>query len=291
VSLGVGRVVPVALIGDDGEGYELRQALARMPVVDATNVLSDASRRTPTYTKPMLCEAGTARELNRLDVKNRKPLPTELEERVLAALEETWPKLDALLVLDQVSEAECGVVTTGIRTHLAALALTDPDKLILADSRERIHLFRDATVKVNGGECEKALRALGLVTEMRSPGLSPVRVMGAEAMVKELAARSTRPVFCTWGDLGIHLAGSANNKPTLVRVPAYPVAGPIDIVGAGDSTSAGIACALAAETSLEQAAAFGNLVASITIQQIGVTGTASPDQVRERWREVRDRQR
>src|SRR3954466_10804333 len=33
VALGVGRVVPVALIGDDGEGYELRQALARMPGV------------------------------------------------------------------------------------------------------------------------------------------------------------------------------------------------------------------------------------------------------------------
>jgi sugar/nucleoside kinase (ribokinase family) len=36
----------------------------------------------------------------------------------------------------------------------------------------------------------------------------------------------------------------------------------------------------------EQAAAFGNLVASITIQQIGVTGTATPDQVRARWKEV-----
>src|SRR5436853_5837747 len=27
VALGVGRVLPVAVIGDDGEGYELRQAL------------------------------------------------------------------------------------------------------------------------------------------------------------------------------------------------------------------------------------------------------------------------
>src|SRR5258708_1387869 len=71
-----------------------------------------------------------------------------------------------------------------------------------------------------------------------------------------------------------------------VWVPAYPVAGPIDIVGAGDSTSAGIACAVAAGASLEEAAAFGNLVASITIQQIGTTGTASPAQLRQRWREV-----
>ena len=68
---------------------------------------------------------------------------------------------------------------------------------------------------------------------------------------------------------------------------AYPVSGPIDPVGAGDSTSAGIACALAAGSTLEEAAAFGNLVASITIQQIGTTGTATPEQVRRRWCEVR----
>src|SRR5437763_1816544 len=70
VALGVGRVVPVALIGDDGEGYALRQALAALPAVDAAGVLSAAGRRTPTYTKPMLCGAGEPpRELNRLDIK------------------------------------------------------------------------------------------------------------------------------------------------------------------------------------------------------------------------------
>jgi sugar/nucleoside kinase (ribokinase family) len=64
------------------------------------------------------------------------------------------------------------------------------------------------------------------------------------------------------------------------------VAGPIDIVGAGDSTSAGVACAVAAGATLTEAAAFGNLVASITIQQLGTTGTATPEQVRQRWREL-----
>ena len=77
------------------------------------------------------------------------------------------------------------------------------------------------------------------------------------------------------------------DKPAALQVPAYPVSGPIDIVGAGDSTSAAIACASAAGASLTEAAAFGNLVASITIQQIGITGTATPEQVRRRWREVR----
>src|SRR5881275_625473 len=39
VALGVGQVCPIAVIGDDGEGYELRQALARMPAVDATGII------------------------------------------------------------------------------------------------------------------------------------------------------------------------------------------------------------------------------------------------------------
>src|SRR3954471_10980436 len=34
VALGVGRVLPIAMVGDDGEGYELQQALRKMPSVD-----------------------------------------------------------------------------------------------------------------------------------------------------------------------------------------------------------------------------------------------------------------
>jgi sugar/nucleoside kinase (ribokinase family) len=93
-------------------------------------------------------------------------------------------------------------------------------------------------------------------------------------------------VFCTRGEKGILLADPRLGSERTSEVPAYPVAGPIDPVGAGDSTSAGITCAIAAGASPEEAAAFGNLVASITIQQLGVTGTASPEQVRQRWREV-----
>ena len=56
-------------------------------------------------------------------------------------------------------------------------------------------------------------------------------------------------------------------------------------VGAGDSASAGIVTACIAGADARQAAAFGNLVASITVQQIGRTGTATPDQVRARHAE------
>src|SRR6187402_3081084 len=56
VALGVGSVVPISMIGDDGEGYELRQALQAMPSVALANLVITSERRTPTYAKPMLCE-------------------------------------------------------------------------------------------------------------------------------------------------------------------------------------------------------------------------------------------
>jgi bifunctional ADP-heptose synthase (sugar kinase/adenylyltransferase) len=257
VALGVGRIVPITAIGDDGEGYELRRALGRMAGVDPSGVLSAPGRRTPTYTKPMY---GT-KELNRLDIKNRTPTPASVQDSILERLDAAWPKLDALIVLDQVSEEDCGVVAKRVRDRLAELGERDPAKFVLADSRERIGLFRNVCIKPN----EKEL------------------LMSRDAESSERSV-GTRAMFFTRGEHGIELQQSNGRPPVIVR--AYPVSGPIDICGAGDSCSAGITSAMVSGATREQAAAFGNLIASITIQQIGVTGTASPAQVRNRWREV-----
>jgi rfaE bifunctional protein kinase chain/domain len=270
VALGVGRVLPVAVIGDDGEGYELRRALAEMAAVDLAGVFAWEGRRTPTYTKPMLHAPGEEpHELNRLDFKNRRALPPAAERRLLEALDAVWQRADALVVLDQVSEPDCGVVTARVRERLAELGAARPGPFMLADSRERVGLFRSVCLKPNEGECLRAAGAEG----------------GPAEAARRLAARAQRTVFCTCGERGILLAGPRGEE--VRAVPAYPVRGPIDVVGAGDSTSAGIACAVAAGAGLEAAAAFGNLVASVTVQQLGTTGAASPAQVRQRWREAR----
>jgi bifunctional ADP-heptose synthase (sugar kinase/adenylyltransferase) len=108
-ALGVGEIVPIGAIGQDGEGWELRHALEQLPAVKLTAVLRPLSTifRTPTYTKPMLHEPGNLpRELNRLDIKNRAPLP-EMDALILPALRAAWPSLDALIVVDQVSGCIC----------------------------------------------------------------------------------------------------------------------------------------------------------------------------------------
>lgn len=273
-ALGVRRIHPLAVIGDDGEGYELRQALRHLQAVEPDTLFSWKDRRTPTYIKPMLrTTVGSPRELNRFDIKNRTPLPAAAEDRVIASLTAVFQQVDALLVVDQVSEEDCGTVTTRVREALVRLAEENPTRFVLADSRARIDRFRSVCLKPNSGEC---LRAVNGVAE------SPAALAAA---AHKLALCTGGMVFCTHGSQGISVAyPEAARRPRLV--PAYPVGGPLDTVGAGDSTSAALACALAAGAIPEEAAAFGNLVASITIQQLGTTGTASPLQIRQRWREV-----
>jgi bifunctional ADP-heptose synthase (sugar kinase/adenylyltransferase) len=283
-ALGVGRICPLAVIGDDGEGYELRQALTALGVVDLAGVLICAGRRTPTYTKPMLQRPGeTARELNRLDIKNRTPLPVEVEDQILSLLRGriSEKEVNALVVLDQVREEDCGVCTRRVRDCLAELGRSQPDRFILADSRERIGLFRGVSLKPNQSECLRA--GNGQPNQPGKPAGSTGEAGRLESALRKLAGQAGRPVFCTCGERGILLFDPGPAGGNLREIPAYPVTGPVDIVGAGDSTSAGIVCAVACGATWEQAAAFGNLVASITVQQIGTTGTATPAQVRQRW--------
>ena len=96
----------------------------------------------------------------------------------------------------------------------------------------------------------------------------------------QYAVQRLGSVFLTLGEGGLNLFRHDGEPYALEPTSRVSVSGPIDIVGAGDSCSAGIVSAMVSGLTHEQAAAFGNLVASITIQQIGVTGTATPEQVR-----------
>ena len=56
-----------------------------------------------------------------------------------------------------MSEPDCGVVTARVRARLEGLAAGRPERFVLADSRERIGLFRQVCLKPNERECRQAL--------------------------------------------------------------------------------------------------------------------------------------
>jgi len=228
-------------------------------------VLCLPDRLTPTYTKPLRRTAdGDWRELNRLDVRTRGPLSAAATAEICRRLEAVFRTSDGLIVLDQLIDENCGVVSAAVRDTLARLASESPDKLIFVDSRRFLDRFTAAVLK--GNRSEVAGKA----------GDAEV-----SASLLNLAQRSGRPAFCTIGERGI-LVAKPDGEATIV--PGVPVNNAIDIVGAGDSATSGIVCALLSGATAAEAAALGNLVASITIQQLGRTGTATPHQVREAWR-------
>ena len=64
-----------------------------------------------------------------------------------------------------------------------------------------------------------------------------------------------------------------------IRIGARKLDGELDICGAGDTSLSAFSCALAAGASLTEAAAFAGLASSVTVKKIGVTGTASVDEI------------
>ena len=256
-ALGVGRVEVLGAIGDDGFGVELTRALGARGIGSGMCVLAPGMQ-TFTYTK--VINGDTAIEdLPRLDFINTTRIETTVERRILDQIQLAIDAFDVILVADQAETSQGGVVTPAVRDLLADMAPQYPEKVFFADSRARIHLFRNVILKPNRQEAEAACHAL-------------LGSVDYDALRRHTGAPL---VIVTHGGEGVLLVEPAGQR----WVKARRVEKPVDICGAGDSFSAGAATALRVTGSPEMAAQFGNLVAGITIMKKG-TGTASPEEVR-----------
>ena len=267
-SLGV-QVTALGVIGDDGQGYELRRGLQGLGV-DVSPLIEAADLFTPTYTKPRVRERdGREHEIERLDIKNRSPLKAEIQNELIRRLRDLAPVVDGIVVADQVEQLDCGAITRLVGEQIDAIGAQMPGKPIIVDSRARIGERRNVMLKPNAAE---AIRASG-----RKPA-DRIDLEDARCAGLALSRRTCREVFVTHGSEGVLVCSEDHAD----HVPAVAIAGDIDVVGAGDSCLAGIVSSLCCGASAVEAAIVGNLIASITIQQIGATGVATPEQVRDR---------
>ncbi len=265
VALRVGRLHTIGLTGDDGEGYELRQDLTALGC-STEHLICASDRKTPTYLKPRdRTDPSLAGEHNRYDTKNRTPTPWAIQEQILAGLDALLPQVDAVIVLDQVEEEDCGVVTSRVVAALEDQARKHPKTIFWADSRRRIRRFRGVLIKPNQFE------AVGWASP--PPDAQVPREQLGEAVCR-LRQEVGAAICATCGSTGMVVS-----DPELTWVPGVRVEGPIDPTGAGDSATAGAVLALAAGATLPEAALVGNLVASITIQQLATTGVARPEEL------------
>jgi len=267
-ALGISTIHPVGFAGQDGEGYELWHALEQQPGVGMGYFVRTTQRRTFTYCKPLVMASGVAPvELNRLDLKNWTPTPALLQGLLIDRLQRAVEGAAGVIVMDQVPIPESGVVTQKVLQALGAMAQARPDLLILADSRRGLRGFPPVRFKMNAAELA-ALRGVD--------SLGPAEIESAAAA---LAGANGKSVFVTLAERGI-LGVTPAGRTELV--PALPVHGEVDIVGAGDAVSANLVAALAAGADLREALELANAAASVVIHKLGTTGTASVVELGER---------
>jgi rfaE bifunctional protein kinase chain/domain len=255
-SLKPAKVAVLGVRGDDGFGFELDRALTERGI-DASLMVGLRNWQTFTYTK-LLNSTNGVEDQPRADFINTKPMPAEAEQKLIANLNAAIEGFDAVLVADQAETLAGGVVTPAVREALIAAAAKYPGKIVLVDSRRRLHLYRNVMVKPNHSEATAACKNL-----FGDPDFKRLR--------EDLRA----PVlFLTHGPKGALVYEEGKETWSKPR----PVENPIDICGAGDSFAAGTALTMAVTHDPVEAASFGNIVASITVMKKG-TGTASPEEI------------
>ena len=290
------------VIGDDGEGYDLLKALKGIGA-NVEGVVVSPDVLTGVYMKPMRPDpetnpecvdesgrrlpepgVGTWLEGARIDIRNPVPVSSNLVDKLKRRFLEKLPSFDAVVVSDQFPTGSESLFSNEFRSFISEVARKVPDVFFLCDSRFFIDAYRNVLVKCNAYEALDSFNAAHGGEPKRETPLDGNSDANLEKLLRAgrwLAARNARPVLVTRGALGSLLfepdAKSAAIKAT--SIPPNPVEPPIDICGAGDATNAGLAFARALGLNLVDAAYVAGVVSSITIKQIGVTGTASASQV------------
>lgn len=255
VALGVKNVSVLGAVGDDGFAWELQSALNARGI-DPDLLIQSPSICTFTYTK-LLNTATGEEDRPRVDFINTADMPEDAERRILTQLDTHYPRFDVLIVSDQAETERGGVVTPAVRGRIVEIAAAHPEKIVWVDSRRRPEHFRHVVLKPNEDEANAACQ----------------RLMGTIDYRRFFEQLALKLLIVTHGGQGARVIDKDHDE----MAPGRRVQ-PVDICGAGDSFSAGAACALAATGSPVEAARFGNLVASITVTKKG-TGTASPGEL------------
>ncbi len=262
-ALGIGKLFPVGFCGNDGEGYELFNALS-LRGVDLSLFLKTDLRRTFTYCKPLLIKKGSPPvELNRLDFKNWSSTPPEVESKIIDFISDVYKNCDAVVVLEQVDIANTGVVTDKVIKRIGEISSKRNSIPTIADSRRGLRDYPPLIFKMNLNELSKIVgRPISHnIDEIKNTALA-------------LSRKTGLTVFVTLGEKGI--IGASGDAE---YVSAIPPRGEIDIVGAGDAVTANLISSIAAGATLKEALEIANAGAFVVIHKLGTTGTASIEEI------------
>jgi rfaE bifunctional protein kinase chain/domain len=262
LALGVPKIYPVGVVGDDPFGNALR-GLTRNPRIDTSGLITQREGwATHTYVKRYV----EGRELSRIDFGNGNQLAAETEEDLFGSLDEVLSKVSVVLINHQA----LGSVhdSPAFRRRLEGVVRAHPQVSFIADTRGYHEAYPRAVHKLNDHE---VMRACGVAV---NPG-DIVSLGDLTQHAQKLRTRWGSPLVVTRGARGCLVF--ADDTPQ--QIFGVQLMGKTDPVGAGDSFLAALAAITATGTNLAAAAYVANLAAAVAARKLFQTGTATPDEI------------
>lgn len=248
-SLG-GVAIPVGIVGADPSGQVLMQKLQEYGL-STQGIVIDPARLTTTKTR-ILAQGTlvTPQQVARVDRVDRSVPGPAFMKRLLSNLEETAPRVQAILL----SDYQTGVVSQEMAEKAVKTAQTHK-KILTVDSQGDLNKFRGVhLVKCNRREAEMTVgRSLEGDEDFMDAG---------KKVVKEIDARA---LLITRGAEGMSLITKkqAWHLPAANRTEVY------DVTGAGDTVIAVATLALAAGADLIPAVQLANYAAGLVVRKLG----------------------
>ena len=248
------KVMYAGVTGKDGAGLQIVDLLKEQKI--QTKVVKDASR--PTTLKNRIV-AGSGQQIVRVDSESCEPISRQTEEKLLQSLDEALEKVDAVLVSDYAK----GVCTKRVVSQVLKCAkklkipvIVDPKPSGQLDLQI---LSAASAITPNAREAKEILGSFNASVEQVGKSLS-----------KELGGSL---VLTRGGDgMDVYQEGK--------RTVHYDSESPevVDVSGAGDTVAVIVALALAAGSTVEEAAHLATYGAAVVVAKNG-TATVSVSEI------------
>ena len=217
-----GKASVIGVVGEDGPGIELQEALGENGFV-----VPDSSRPTTRKTRVL---ADTAHQVLRIDQESDKPIDDAVALAALSAVSERIGACDAVLLSDYTK----GVLTKDLVQRVIEMASSAAIPIIANAKPESLENFSGATlVSLNSREASEAIGVKDVVRGENGKGLTD---FPREAAKKIADDYNLQHVLITLGEYGMCTEAFYVN-PQKVEV--------FDTAGAGDTTIATVALGMA----------------------------------------------
>ena len=271
VALGA-RVMPFGVVGEDDAAETLRACLRSLGLSER-GLLADSSRKTTVKTRII----ARHQQVVRVDRETRRPLSTEMEERLIRRILTALPSLEALVV----SDYDKGTVTDAVADRVLAACHRLGVPAFVKPKWSRLPTYRGATAIV----CNRAeagflvTRVLEDDESVEQAGRALLAHFGSPAVIVTRGEQGMS-VFEQEAPKGFHIPASSQELPygRLAQTGPNRRRGGrqvFDVTGAGDTVLATLAVAFVAGASLREAAVLANHAAAIAVGKVG-TATVSP---------------